>query len=54
VVDASPSSDYDKALELDPNSFRAYNGRGQVRAEMDEFQKAVVDLDRAEFYSTKK
>ena len=42
VVDA-----YTKAIELDPTSAAAYNNRGNAKNDLDQYQAALVDLDRA-------
>jgi tetratricopeptide (TPR) repeat protein len=44
---AQAIADYTRAIELKPDSFYAYSGRGQVRAEIGEYVKALEDLDRA-------
>jgi tetratricopeptide (TPR) repeat protein len=39
--------DFTRLLELCPESFAALSGRGQVYAEMGEFELALADLDRS-------
>jgi tetratricopeptide (TPR) repeat protein len=39
--------DYSRLLSNDPNDWQALNGRGQVYAELGEYDLAVADLDRA-------
>jgi tetratricopeptide (TPR) repeat protein len=39
--------DYDKLLEQDEDSLTGLSGRGQVYAEMGEFEQALEDLNRA-------
>ena len=42
-----PSHDYDIALKLDPNNIIAYNQRGVTKSQLDEYQSAIADFDKA-------
>ena len=39
--------DYDKAIELNPNSAYAYNNRGYAKFQLQEDYQAIEDYDKA-------
>ena len=40
-------SDYNKAIEINPNYAEAYNNRGNIYAQQEEFTKAISNFSKA-------
>ena len=40
-------ADYNKAIELDPENFMAYNNRGNARNYLRDYDEALLDFDKS-------